>query len=202
MRKGTPYWLAGAAYAASRAVGSRWVRDVAKPLVVPLLADAVVALPRRDRAPAAVGLTGGWIGDLLLLRKDRLRPAAAAFALNHAAYLALLHRRGARFRPGPVALRAVPLAAAAVLGGRERLGLVLTYGGFVGATSALASDPALRGSGAAAGGNLFLLSDSLILVRTVALPGDTPAARAVDTAVAVTYVAAQRLLMSALAWRT
>ena len=202
MRTGTAYWLAGVAYAASRVVGSRRLHDAAKPLVVPLLADAVVDLPRRDRPLATLGLAGGWLGDMLLLRKDRLRPAAAAFAVNHAAYLTLLHRRGARFRPGPVALRAVPLVAAAILGGRERLGLVLTYGGFVGATSALASDPALRGSGAATGGNLFLLSDSLILVRTVALPGDAPAARATDTAVAATYVAAQRLLMGALAWRT
>ena len=191
------YLLAGGGYVASRALGSRRLLLAAKPVVVPLLIDAPLAAPHPAREVGLLGLAGGWVGDLLLLREGRLRPGAAAFAVNQAAYQWLLWRAGARPRPLPVALHAVPFAAAAWWG-RTRLGLVATYGGMVAATSALAADPALRGRGVAAGGLLFLLSDSLILARLQLPDRDTAVGRGLDVAVAVTYVAAQRLLVDGL----
>jgi len=194
------YWLAGGGYAASRAVGSRRLLAVSKPTVVPLLIDAPLSAPSPRREVGLVGLAGGWAGDLLLMRPGGLRAGAAAFAVNQAAYQWLLGRRGARFRALPVVVRAVPFTAAAWFG-RRHLGLVLLYGGMVTATSALAADPQLRARGAAgvtAGGNLFLLSDSLILVRMLLNARDVALARTIDVAVAVTYVAAQRLLVDGL----
>ncbi|MDO5513286.1 lysoplasmalogenase family protein, partial [Corynebacterium sp.] len=161
------------------------------------LIDAPVTAPSPEREIGLVGLAGGWVGDLLLMRPDSLRPGAAAFAVNQAAYQWLLWRRGARFRPGTVGLRAVPFAAAAWFG-RGHLDVVLLYGGMVTATSALAADPELRARGLAAGGNLFLLSDSLILGRMLLPDRDSALGRGLDVAVAVTYVAAQRLLVDGL----
>lgn len=191
------FWVAGGAYAASRAVGSRRLQAVSKPLVVPLLLDVPLAAPRPDREVGVVGLLGGWVGDLLLMREGRLAQGAAAFAVNQAAYQWLLWRAGARVRHGPLAVHAVPFAAAAWFG-RAHLGLVGTYGGMVAATSVLAADPVVRGRGVAAGGHLFLLSDSLILVRMVIPEGNRALGRGLDVAVAVTYVAAQRLLVDGL----
>lgn len=189
--------LAGGAYAASRAVGSRRLQAVSKPLVVPLLLDVPLAAPRPDREVGVVGLLGGWVGDLLLMREGRLAQGAAAFAVNQAAYQWLLWRAGARVRHVPLAVHVVPFAAAAWFG-RAHLGLVGTYGGMVAATSVLAADPVVRGRGVAAGGHLFLLSDSLILVRMVIPEGNRALGRGLDVAVAVTYVAAQRLLVDGL----
>lgn len=191
------FWLAGGAYAASRALGSRRLQWASKPLVVPLLLDSPLAASRPAREVGVVGLLGGWVGDLLLMQEGRLHQGAAAFAVNQAAYQWLLWRAGARVRPVPVAVHAVPLAAAAWFG-RAHLGLVGTYGGMVTATSVLAADPALRGRGVAAGGHLFLLSDSLILVRMLVPAEHRALGRGLDVAVAVTYVAAQRLLVDGL----
>lgn len=191
------FWAAGGGYAVSRALGSRGLLRVSKPLVVLLLLDAPLTADRPTREVGVVALAGGWVGDLLLMREGSLRQGAAAFAVNHAGYQWLLWREGARFRPVPTLLRAAPLAAAAVAG-RRHLPLVLTYGGMVGATSALASDPALRGRGLALGGNLFLLSDSLILARMLLSSRETLLGRGLDVAVALTYVAAQQLLVDGL----
>lgn len=191
------YWAAGGAYALSKALGARRLLSVSKPLVVPLLLDAPLTAPDPARGVGVVGLAGGWLGDLLLMREGRLAPGAAAFAVNQAAYQWLLWRAGARFRPVPVVLHAVPFSAAAGAG-RAHPVLVGTYGGMVATTSALAADPVLRGRGVATGAHLFLLSDSLILVRMLLPARDTVLARGVDVAVAVTYVVAQRLLVDGL----
>ncbi|RNE49000.1 lysoplasmalogenase family protein [Corynebacterium alimapuense] len=195
-----PYLVAGGLFALSRAIGSDRLRVVAKPLLMPLLSLQIGRLPRADRAIAVTGLGGAWIGDLMLLRDDRLLPAAFAFAANHAACLTLLRRRGAKFHPRQVLARALPVAIAARLAG-DRLPLVVVYGGMVAAVSALAADPQLRGRGLGLGGNLFLLSDSLILVRTiVASAGTTSVAvdRILDSSAAVTYAGAQQLLIEGL----
>ncbi|MDO5668508.1 MAG: lysoplasmalogenase family protein [Corynebacterium sp.] len=192
------YWLAGGAYAASRLLGSRRLQAVSKPAVVPLLIDAPLTAPTPEREIGLVGLAGGWAGDLLLMRPGGLRAGASAFAVNQAAYQWLLWRRGARFRMAPVVLRAVPFAAATWFG-RGHLSLVAIYGGMVTATSALAADPAMRGRGLALGGNLFLLSDSLILLRLLLRSeGSRSIARGLDLAVALTYVLAQRMLVDGL----
>ncbi|GAB3706808.1 lysoplasmalogenase family protein [Corynebacterium nasicanis] len=187
------YWVAGGAYVASRGLGSRRLLLASKPLVVPLLIDA----PLTSRPITHLGLAGGWIGDLLLMREGRLAAGATAFAVNQAAYQWVLWRAGARVRPLPLVLHAVPFTAAAWWG-RRHLGLVLLYGGMVTATSTLAADPVLRGRGVATGGHLFLLSDSLILARTLLPSRDTVLARGLDVAVAATYVVAQRLLVDGL----
>ncbi|GAB2502358.1 YhhN-like protein [Corynebacterium atrinae] len=194
------FWAASAGYVLARAIDVPTLQRVAKPLVVPLLAaDVLPRFQRRERPLAAAGLLGGWVGDVILLNDVRLAPAAATFAVNHGAYQVLLWHRGARPRLGAVALRAIPLAAVSWLG-RDRLSLVLSYGGMVAATSALAADPVLRGRRVALGANLFLLSDALIFARSeLDLPDDT-VGRGVDVAVAVTYVLAQKFLADGLSW--
>lgn len=190
-------WAAAGAYVSSRAVGSRRLQVVSKPLVVPLLLDAPLNAPSPDSEVGTIGLLGGWVGDLLLMREGRLHQGAAAFAVNQAAYQWLLWRAGARVRPGPLVVHAVPFVAAAWFG-RAHLGLVCTYGGMVAATSVLTADPILRGRGVAAGGHLFLLSDSLILARMLIPEKNRALGRGLDVAVAGTYVAAQRLLVDGL----
>lgn len=194
------FWAASAGYVLARAIAAPALQRVAKPLVVPLLvADVVRRFPRRERPLVSVGLLGGWVGDVLLLSDVRLAPAAATFAVNHGAYQALLWRRGARPQPAAVALRAVPLAAVAWFG-RDRLPLVVSYGGMVAATSALAADPVLRGRGVALGANLFLLSDALIFARAELHLPDATVGRGVDVAIAATYVLAQKRLVEGLSW--
>lgn len=192
----TAFRVAAGTYVVSRAVGSRRLLLSSKPLVVPLLIDAPLTAPSPRREVGLIGLAGGWVGDLLLMQEGRLHQGAAAFAVNQAAYQWLLRRDGARFRIRPLLWHALPVMAAAWYGRRHPV-LVATYGGMVTATSILAADTAVR-ERTAVGGHLFLLSDSLILVRMLLPDRDTPLGRGVDVAVAATYATAQRLLVNGL----
>ncbi|AIG64728.1 hypothetical protein CATYP_09360 [Corynebacterium atypicum] len=199
----------------------RWV----KPALMPLLAASVASRPAQEPGTSGVeqavlcaGLAGAWVGDLLLLRgpegQRQLRgvnQAAAAFALNHAVYQVLLHRRGARLGVKAAAVRAgVWAAALGVTAGSARPALPAAagYGALVAGTSALANDPALRGKGVAAqglghGGNLFAVSDALIAARLVLgrrgwLAARHWADRGLHAGVLATYVIAQLLLAEGL----
>lgn len=204
----------------SSALGAEKPRKVSKTLLMPLLAASVVRR-RHETRPAVttgllVGLAGAWLGDLVLLpRKNDLNKGAAAFAVNHAAYVKLLHDAGARpnrFR----SLVRYPLWAASSIGtafARPDLlpaaagyGLLLTTTSMLGDDSTLVAgltadpddpagaDPRL---GIGHGGNLFLVSDALLMLR--ALVGeDTVVGKLLDAGVMDTYTAAQLLLVDGL----
>lgn len=204
----------------SSAVGAEKTRKVSKTLLMPLLAASVVRR-RHETKPAVttgllVGLTAGWIGDLVLMpRKNDLNKGAAAFSINQLAYIKLLHDAGARanrFR----ALTRYPLWAASVAGAAftrpDLLPAAAGYGLLLTGTSMLGDDSTLvaglsadlePGADLAAtgprfgighGGNLFLVSDALLMLR--ALVGeDSVVGKLLDAGVMDTYTAAQLLLV-------
>lgn len=183
-------------------------------------------------ATVLAGLVGGWAGDVILMGKDgrsadaatrarNLNLGSAAFAVNQAAYIAALWRRGHRPRKNTVALRGPVLASGvltAATGAPAALPAAAGYGSLLAATSVLAADPGRGGEGGGStaettgrnpdlhgvglGGNLFVLSDGLILARQAFLTGEKPLVRVldglVDGLVMATYVAAQLLLVEGL----
>lgn len=180
--------------------------------------------PARGSVTTAIvlaGLAGGWLGDVILMGADgRSRDAAirarnlnrgsAAFAVNQVAYIAALRRHGHRPRRTTIALR-VPVLASGIVtaatGAPAALPAAAGYGTLLAATSTLAADPGKTGKdvdlhGAGLGGNLFVLSDGLILARQAFLTGEKPLVRAldgiVDGLVMATYVTAQLLLVESI----
>lgn len=155
-------------------------------------------------------------------RARNLNLGSAAFAVNQAAYIAALWRSGHRPRKNTVALRGPVLASGvltAATGAPAALPAAAGYGSLLAATSVLAADPGRGGEGSGnstagttgrnpdlhgmgLGGNLFVLSDGLILARQAFLTGEKPLVRVldglVDGLVMATYVAAQLLLVEGL----
>lgn len=194
----------------SKAFGWRRVSRATKPLLMPLLVGSALRSERScaERAIACAGLTAATAGDVLLLSDDprALPRGALAFAGNQLAWSALLWRRGARASISRAVPRVVPWALAVGLAARTKpqlLPVVAGYGGLLAATSMLADDPRLRGregpaQGLGHGGNLFLVSDALILLRTIGLGRDSVAGRVTDAGVMVTYLIAQLLIVDGL----
>lgn len=208
---------ASAVTAVTGALERRAPLAAAKGSLVPLLAAEVAARrpAPRDRGLLLTALGGAWVGDVALLPpaggdaahavdptavRRQLRRGAAAFAVQQAAYLALLARRGHRPRARVAAPVAAWLGVLAVLDAREQHGgrpdpVVTGYGVLLGAMAATAMS-----SGEARlvrGGAAFLASDSAILLRERFLHG--PRARAVAEAfVLASYTDAQRYLVDAL----
>lgn len=194
----------------SSALGAEKPRKASKTLLMPLLAASVVRR-RHETKPAVtagllVGLAGGWIGDLVLMpRVNDLNKGAAAFAVNQVAYIKMLHDAGARpnrFR----ALARYPLWAASVAGAAlsrpDLLPAAAGYGALLTTTSMLGDDSVLVAGleegdprfGVGHGGNLFLVSDALLMLR--ALVGeDSVVGKLLDAGVMDTYTAAQLLLV-------
>lgn len=171
-----------------------------------------------------VGLAAGWVGDLVLMpRKNDLNKGAAAFAVNQVAYIKMLHDAGARpnrFR----SLARYPLWAGSVAGAAftrpDLLPAAAGYGLLLTTTSMLGDDSALLAgldSGVATasgadtapgtdlasvdprfgighGGNLFLLSDALLMLRAL-IGEDSVLGKLLDAGVMDTYTAAQLLLV-------
>jgi hypothetical protein len=218
-----------AAAAAGRR-GDRVTR-VVKPTLMPLLgAHACTrASPpgpptQGDRLPVVLGgLAGGLLGDVILMGDDgrsedpavrarNLNRGSAAFSVNQVAYIGELWRRGHRPRRSTVVLRAPVLVSGmvtAATGAPAALPAAAGYGTALAATSVLAADPQARTDGSSAdlsglglGGNLFVLSDGLILARLAFLRGGSPAVQRldglVDGLVMATYVAAQLLIVEGL----
>ena len=206
----------------SSALGAEKIRKASKTVLMPLLAASVIRR-RHETKPAVttgllVGLTAGWIGDLVLMpRNNDLNKGAAAFAVNQVAYIKMLHDAGARpnrFR----ALTRYPLWAASVAGAAftrpDLLPAAAGYGLLLTGTSMLGDDSTLvdgltspadlaPGADLAAadprfgighGGNLFLISDALLMLR--ALVGEEGVVgKLLDAGVMDTYTAAQLLLV-------
>ncbi|MCI3929760.1 lysoplasmalogenase [Streptomyces sp. AN091965] len=178
------------------AAGSDLAHTLLKPLLMPALALYVV-LSNGPRLLVAALLLG-WGGDTLLLADadPAFLAGMASFAAGHVCYLALFRRQGT----------AHPRARGA--------GLVLVYGAALGVTvallwpdlppemrvpvagyslllTAMAGGATTLGPTAAAGGALFLLSDTLIATDVA----DWPQAPRPDFWIMLTYLAAQALLV-------
>lgn len=214
----TAYLAAGAVSVVAAAAGRRGDRltRIVKPTLMPLLAGTVLARgQRKATATVVAGLAAGWVGDIILMGADgrsddsrtrarNLNRGSAAFALNQVAYIAELWRAGHRPRKSTVALRAPVLASGVVTaatGAPAALPAAVGYGSLLAGTSVLAADEG-ETTPLGLGGNLFVLSDGLILARQAFLTGEKPVVRVldglVDGLVMATYVAAQLLLVEGL----
>ena len=212
------YLAAGAVSVVAAAAGRRGDRltRIVKPTLMPLLAGTVLARgQRKATATVVAGLAAGWVGDIILMGADgrsddsrtrarNLNRGSAAFALNQVAYIAELWRAGHRPRKSTVALRAPVLASGVVTaatGAPAALPAAVGYGSMLAGTSVLAADEG-ETTPLGLGGNLFVLSDGLILARQAFLTGEKPVVRVldglVDGLVMATYVAAQLLLVEGL----
>ncbi len=214
----TAYLAAGAVSVVAAAAGRRGDRltRIVKPTLMPLLAGTVLARgQRKATATVVAGLAAGWVGDIILMGADgrsddsrtrarNLNRGSAAFALNQVAYIAELSRAGHRPRKSTVALRAPVLASGVVTaatGAPAALPAAVGYGSLLAGPSVLAADEG-ETTPLGLGGNLFVLSDGLILARQAFLTGEKPVVRVldglVDGLVMATYVAAQLLLVEGL----
>lgn len=202
-------------------------RKASKSLLMPLLAAGVVRRRRTigDGGAAAllVGLAGAWLGDLLLVPEDPpLNRGSAAFAVAQLSHQGLMWRNGARPAAAGIALRAPAAAGGAALVALRRPGFLpaaLLYGPLLAFTGVLGGDRALvRGAGPvdrdavtglpvgdaaygiSHGANVFLISDTILMARSLfTRPRGGLARRALDAAVMDTYCLAQLLLVRGLA---
>lgn len=183
--------------------GSTTVQRIAKPLIVPALATGLD--PTRDRVLLA-GLAAATAGDVLLIDPDddsALEWGARAFAVMQGSYVYLLLRRGARPALSDAIPRYAGWAAAATLLARRQPEVASTlaaYGAVLATTSTLSARAVSRGGDRrlVIGGVLFTVSDALIVFRRLFLTEDRRR-RAAEAVVLSTYVAAQVLLVEALA---
>lgn len=202
------YLLAAGLSSGAPLAGAVRLKKLSKPTLLPLLAGGVLRspAPAGEKTVALVGLAGGWVGDVVLLRPGAIPQGAVGFGINHLAYLRLLWQRGARPSVARVLTRALPLAAAVGLVARRQPGLLpvaVGYGGLLAAVSVLGDDPHLRESGTPElglghGGNLFLISDALLISRELLLREGSWAAKVAEAGVMGTYTTAQLLLVDGL----
>jgi uncharacterized membrane protein YhhN len=205
---------ADTALSASTSPRLRQARALTKPALLPAIALAARAHGRRPSGPLAVALAASWVGDVALLSRSdpALLGGMAGFAVAHLGYLIEIRRRfpGPTPQPAGTAVTAASggvLAAAGTLlwrrldtGDERQLRLpVLGYAALVTGMGAAAVRAALRtsdpaGRMLAAGGTLFVVSDSL--VATTLFAGRRR--WAAEAAVMATYAAAQALLAAAL----
>ncbi|MEV7191938.1 lysoplasmalogenase [Streptomyces sp. NPDC093510] len=168
---------------------------VFKPLLMPLLA-AYVATRRGPRLLIAA-LLFGWGGDTFLLfdAEPAFLAGMGSFAAGHVCYLVLFKRYGA----GPPRARGAGLVAAYTLALAVTVALLWPdlpadmrgpVAGYSLLLTAMAFGATTLGVTAAAGGALFLLSDTLIATGVA----DWPQLPRPDFAIMLTYVAAQTLL--------
>jgi len=201
----------------AKATGNGTLEKACKPLIVPTALTVALrdgdgprgGLGRVDTALLAVAGLAYTTGDVILMLGDghasravpRLAAGAAAFGVGHLALGGLMRRSGLRFKPAQTAVHAVVAGAAgAVLlaEGRENAPLA-AYGALLAGLSALATSvDRSSGPGAsvlATAGPVFLVSDSLILLRR-RVQGGSVLARALDVGVIDTYSGAALLLLT------
>lgn len=205
---GVDTWLAGLPRG-----GVRSLRWLTKPTLMPLLA---AAMPPRGPA-AGVALAGAWGGDVALMAEEdprAFRAGVLSFALAHGAYAVALApdvdparlRRSRRVR----VLAAGALVASAVAAGsagRVGDGLAAPVAGYVWCVAGTAAVSEALGDDLppdarrmlAAGGLVFLASDTVLGVRTLLSAADpTMAPGPLERVVMATYTSAQLLLTAGL----
>ncbi|MEU0400760.1 lysoplasmalogenase [Streptomyces sp. NPDC006197] len=182
------FGLAAAVDLASLLAGADLGHQIAKPLLMPLLAAYAVTLGAPKPLTAALLL--GWGGDVLLLSDaDRaFLVGMGSFAAGHVCYLVLFGRR--RTSPALGALYAAALVGTVVLLWPDLPAeLRIPVAGYSLLLTAMAYRSSALGL-AGLGGALFLLSDTLIATGVA----DWPQLPAPDFWVMLTYIAAQYLL--------
>ena len=218
------YIAASAVNVVSSAFGWETPRRVSKTVLMPLLAANVWCrrheTSRFTTTTLLIGLAGGWLGDLILMpHTPNLNRGSVPFAVNQVAYHVLLWRAGARISALRAAIRfplwagSVPLVGAVK---PEALPAAVGYGPLLAVTSALADDPVLlEGAGAVGtdeqtglpiadatyglghGGNLFLISDTLLMARKM-FAEEGVVGKLLNAAVMDTYTVAQLFLVEGL----
>ncbi|MFJ7960877.1 lysoplasmalogenase [Streptomyces sp. NPDC096319] len=181
--------LAAAVDLGSLLAGAEPGHQIAKPLLMPLL--AAYAVTRGAPGPHTAALLFGWGGDVLLLSDadGAFLLGMASFAAGHVCYLVLFGRR--RTSPALGALYAAVLAGTVVLLWPDLPAeLRIPVAGYSLLLTAMAYRSSALGLTAGLGGALFLLSDTLIATGVA----DWPQLPAPDFWVMLTYIAAQYLL--------
>jgi len=200
--------LASAAYAALAATDAllagsarhQRLRLVTKPLLMPTLAAALVAdrddpVVRRTLAAQALS----WGGDVALLGHSRraFLTGTASFLGAHMAYIAAYRERSEVPALSTPEARAIALGGAiaavgmgAAAGRRDRrLALpVAVYGAVLGAMVATSTEVPDTTRRLTTGTSLFMLSDTMLGIRTFVLGGRGDA---LESAVMATYTSAQ-----------
>ncbi|MFH8470165.1 lysoplasmalogenase [Streptomyces sp. NPDC017991] len=188
----------------SLAVGPDTGHTVAKPLLMPLL--AAYAHLRGGPRLLVGALLFGWGGDVLLLldAEPAFLAGMASFAAGHVCYLLLFAKLG---RSGKSGERTAPrtradrltaaayalalLATVTLLWPGLPSGLRVPVAGYSLLLTAMAYGATRLGPLAAAGGVLFMLSDTLIATGVA----DRPQPPRPDLWIMLTYIAAQYLLV-------
>ncbi|MFJ6250719.1 MULTISPECIES: lysoplasmalogenase [unclassified Streptomyces] len=183
------FGLAAAVDLVSLLAGAEPGHQIAKPLLMPLL--AAYAATRKAPKLLVAALLSGWAGDVLLLSDadGAFLAGMGSFAVGHVCYLALFGRR--RASPALGALYAAALAGTvALLWSDLPAELRIPVAGYSLLLTAMAHRASSLGLLAGLGGALFLLSDTLIATGVAAWPRPP----APDFWVMLTYLAAQYLL--------
>ncbi|KOX24993.1 hypothetical protein ADL06_20080 [Streptomyces sp. NRRL F-6491] len=183
------FGLAAAVDLASLLAGAELGHQIAKPLLMPLL--AAYAATRGAPKLLLAALLLGWGGDVFLLSDAdwAFLVGMGSFAAGHICYLVLFGRR--RTSPALGALYAAALAGTvALLWPDLPAELRIPVAGYSLLLTAMAYRASSLGLLAGLGGALFLLSDTLIATGVAAWP-QPPAP---DFWIMLTYIAAQYLL--------
>ncbi|CAM5558424.1 Lysoplasmalogenase OS=Streptomyces alboniger OX=132473 GN=CP975_07650 PE=3 SV=1 [Streptomyces alboniger] len=177
--------------------GSDPAHAVFKPLLMPLLAAYVMT--RGGPRPLLAALLLGWGGDTLLLfdADAAFLAGMGCFAAGHVCYLVLFARygdrnryRGARGAALVAGYAAALVVTVALLWPDLPADLRVPVAGYSLLLTAMALGATAPGPATAAGGALFLLSDTLIATGVA----EWPQLPRPDFAIMLTYVAAQFLL--------
>lgn len=174
--------------------GSDAAHTVFKPLLMPLLAGYVLTV--KGPRLLTVALLFGWGGDTLLLfdADPAFLAGMGSFAAGHVCYLTLFKRHGTPRARGAwlVAAYATALiATVALLWPDLPADMRGPVAGYSLLLAAMAFGATRLGLTAAAGGALFLLSDTLIATGVA----EWPQAPRPDFWIMLTYIAAQFLLV-------
>ncbi|WP_338497296.1 lysoplasmalogenase [Streptomyces sp. SJL17-4] len=183
------FGLATAVDLISLLAGAELGHQIAKPLLMPLL--AAYAVTRGAPRPLTAALLLGWGGDVFLLSDAdwAFLVGMGSFAAGHVCYLVLFGRR--RTSPALGALYAAVLVGTVVLLWPDLpADLRVPVAGYSLLLTAMAYRASARGLLAGVGGALFLLSDTLIATGVA----EWPQLPAPDFWVMLTYIAAQYLL--------
>ncbi|MFG2646131.1 lysoplasmalogenase [Streptomyces sp. NPDC048436] len=188
------FGLVAVADLAALLAGSDAAHTVFKPLHMPLLAAYVLTV--KGPRPLTAALLFGWGGDTLLLfdADPAFLAGMGSFAAGHVCYLALFKRHGTPRARGAwlVAAYATALVVTvALLWPDLPVDMRGPVAGYSLLLTAMAFAATRLGLVAAAGGALFLLSDTLIATGVA----EWPQAPRPDFWIMLTYIAAQFLLV-------